>query len=99
MKNYNNREVYVVKLLVDFENNKKVVEEDFDLIAEVIGKRNWIEFKEVEKWCNKKGIFVDYKVHCLFEDSGDFEYLNLDEELFKLITNVEVLETDLDYFL
>lgn len=40
MKNYNNREVYVVKLLVDFENNKKVVEEDFDLIAEVIGKRN-----------------------------------------------------------
>ena len=99
MKNYNNREVYVVKLLVDFENNKKVVEEDFDLIVEVIGKRDWNEFKEVEKWCNKKGIFVDYKVHCLFEDSGDFEYLNLDEELFKLITNVEVFETDLDYFL
>ena len=99
MKNYNNREVYVVKLLVDFENNKKVVEEDFDLIVEVIGKRDWNEFKEVEKWCNKKGIFVDYKVHCLFEDSGDFEFLNLDEELFKLITNVEVFETDLDYFL
>ena len=99
MKKFMDREVNVVKLLVDFNNDYEVVEEDFDLIVEVIGKRNWSEFKEVEKWCNKKGIYFDYKLHCLFEVSGDFEYLNLDEELFKLITNVEVLETDLDYFL
>lgn len=99
MNKYNNREVNVVKLLVDFDDNYEVVEEDFNLIVEVIGKRNWSEFKEVEKWCNKKGIYFDYKLHCLFKDSNDFEYLNLDEELYKLITNVEVFETDLDYFL
>ena len=40
MKKYNDREVNVVKFLVDFNDDYEVVEEDFDLIVEVIGKRN-----------------------------------------------------------
>lgn len=58
-------------------------------------------FNKLRRKYIKRRIIIDDNLHCKFEEYGAFDNLKLDEELFKLITWVEVFDVGggCDYYL
>lgn len=100
MKKYKNLNVECIKLIIDYDKYDDFVEDDYDLIAESINNRDWNLFNKLRIKYEKRGMIFDEILHCKFEEYGDFIYLKLDEELFNVITWIEVLAYEcLDYYL
>ena len=95
MKYFKGYKIDDIRLVMKYNDNFD--ESYYEEMVEIVRKKDWNLFKEIKEDYKNKGLIIYDFVRIYYDDSNFCEEVELNEEWFKLIKNVEVFLEDEDF--